>query len=91
MPPVPKPAPATDATNAPATETPEATFKRVAQTRTVKALDAIAAIGELTKNKRRYAWTDEDAAKILAALTTQVQGLQERFAGHVDVDTGFTL
>lgn len=84
------------AATAPATtekpaETKEAKFVRLATTRTGKALDAIAMIGGLA-SKTNYAYTDEQVAKIFAALEAEMTKLQSKFKNPDAVAaTGFSL
>lgn len=80
---------------APATETPAETkgqkFVRLATTRTGKALDAIAMIGGLA-SKTNYEYTDEQVAKIFAALEAEMTKLQTKFKNPDAVAaTGFSL
>lgn len=73
------------------TETKAERFVRLGQSRTSKALDAIANIGGLA-NKGNYEYTEEQANKILKALEAEVVKLSQKFAnpGSV-VAEGFTL
>lgn len=84
--------PATPAAVAPKPEeTKDAKFKRLAVSRTAKALDAIANIGGLS-NKTNYEYTTDQVAKIFAALEGEMTKLQARFKNpDVKVEGGFSL
>jgi hypothetical protein len=64
---------------APATETKAEKFKRLAEARVPKALSAIAVIGGLSA-KTNYEYTSEQVAKIVGALTAEIEALEARFA-----------
>ena len=54
-------------------------FKRLAESRTNKALDAIARIGNLS-NRSLYEWEDAEVRKILKALRDAVAEVDSKFA-----------
>lgn len=76
---------------APAGETKSDKFKRLAVSRTNKALDAIANLGGLSSTAN-YEYNDEQVAKIFAALEGEMTKLQARFKSPDAVAaTGFSL
>ena len=82
-----KEAPATNE----ATESKAEKFVRLGQSRTEKALSAIANIGGLA-SKTNYEYTDEQVTKIFGALESEMTKLQARFKNPASVQTGgFTL
>jgi len=54
-------------------------FRGIAESRTNKALDAIARIGNLS-NRTLYEWEDAELKKILKALKDAVSEVEARFA-----------
>jgi hypothetical protein len=54
-------------------------FREIAESRTNKALDAIARIGNLS-NRSLYEWEDAELKKILKALRDAVSEVEARFA-----------
>lgn len=54
-------------------------FVRLAEKRTVKAIEAIRAIGKLN-SRSTYDYTDADVAKIARRLNSEVKALKTRFA-----------
>lgn len=72
------------ATSAPApvaekpTETKAERFVRLANARTMKALDAIAAIGGLA-SKANYEYSEEQVSKVLGTLADEMRKLEARF------------
>lgn len=84
------------ANTAPATEPakPEESkadkFKRIAENRTNKALDAIAALGGLAA-KNNYDYTPEQVSKIIGAMENEISKLKDKFAGKTEATTGFSL
>lgn len=73
----------------PKDEKPAARFKRVVEPRVGKALKAIGLIGSVTGSAYKY--SDEDIAKIVAALRDGVDKVEQRFAGKGDTASGFAL
>ena len=72
-------------------ETKADKFKRLAVSRTNKALDAIASIGGLA-NKTNYEYEDADALKVMGALEAELAKLGAKFkSGEAVVEGGFTL
>jgi len=65
-------------------------FKRLANSRTSKALDAIASIGGLAA-KNNYEYTPEQVSKIVTALTAEIAKVSDKFAGKVEAAVGFEL
>jgi hypothetical protein len=83
--------PKTTAPAAEAAETKADKFKRLAVSRTNKALDAISNLGGLASTTN-YEYTDEQVAKIFAALEGEMTKLQARFKSPDAVAvTGFSL
>lgn len=80
----------TPATETKVEETKADKFARLAVTRTNKALDAIAMIGGLAA-KNNYEYTDEQTAKIIAALEAEVAKIKDKFAGKAEAAVGFAL
>ena len=83
----------TKGTNTPETNTPETKaqkFARLAVSRTEKALTAIALLRGLS-SKGNYEYTDEQVAKIGAALEAEVIRTMDAFKGKGPVEAGFTL
>lgn len=72
------------------TESKAEKFVRLGASRTNKALDAIAAIGGLAA-KNNYDYTDEQTAKIFAALEAEIAKVKDKFAGKTETVAGFTL
>ncbi len=73
-------------------ETKEQRFQRLASKRTQAALQKIRLIANLTSSS--YAYTPEQAAKILGALRAAVDALEARFnrvRGSQGVDASFSL
>jgi hypothetical protein len=60
-----------------ATETKAVKFSRLASARTSKALKTIRRIGNLSRTS--YEHSPEQAAKIIAALKTEVEALEAKF------------
>lgn len=56
-----------------------AKFRELAESRTNKALDAIARIGNLS-NRSLYEWEDAEMKKVLKALRDAVSEVEARFA-----------
>jgi hypothetical protein len=56
-----------------------AKFRDLAESRTNKALDAIARIGNLS-NRSLYEWEDAELKKVLKALRDAVSEVEARFA-----------
>jgi hypothetical protein len=84
------PAPAATAATT-AGETKAAKFKRLAEARVAKAMDAISTIGGLAA-KNNYDYTDEQVTKIEAALQAEIVTLMNRFRKpNEQAKTGFTL
>ena len=54
-------------------------FRELAESRTNKALDAIARIGNLS-NRSLYDWEDAELRKVLKALRDAVSEVEARFA-----------
>lgn len=54
-------------------------FRRLAESRTNKALEAIRRIGNLS-NKSLYDWEDQEVRKVLKALREAVSEVESRFA-----------
>ena len=78
-------------TPAPAEKSKADKFKALAETRTGKALSAIAVIGGLASTTN-YEYTDDQVAKIIAALTGEVEVLKNRFANpKAALKSGFSL
>ena len=78
-------------TPAPAGESKADKFKRLAISRTEKALAAIANLRGLA-NKGNYEYTDEQVAKIFGALEGELTKLQNAFKSPGTVEApGFTL
>ena len=57
-------------------------FVELAESRTVNAIKAIRVIGKLG-NKNAYQFDDGDVAKIIRALSKEVEALKARFSGVV--------
>lgn len=55
-------------------------FKRLATRRVAKAIGQLRQIGNLG-NKRNYLYTEEQAGKILAALTSEMAAIRAAFSG----------
>ena len=73
-------------------ETKREKFVRIAQSRTEKALSAIANLGGLTA-KTNYEYTQEDWEKIFSALTAEMNKVGEKVksGGATASQGGFTL
>jgi len=54
-------------------------FRRLAESRTSKALEAIERVGNLS-NRQLYEWDDAEIAKIVQALNDAVAEVESRFA-----------
>ena len=54
-------------------------FREIAESRTNKALDAVARIGNLS-NRVLYEWDDAELKKVLKALRDAVSEVEARFA-----------
>ena len=65
-------------------------FKALAEKRTAKALTAIATLRG-TANKNNYEYTEEQAAKIVAALRAEVDQVEAAYAGKAKAAAGFSL
>lgn len=71
-------------------ETRAQTFVRLANARVGRALGALSVIGNLASPN--YEYTDEQAAKIVAVLQSEVDALKAKFAKpEAAAKTGFTL
>lgn len=53
-------------------------FRKLAESRTNKALDAIGRIGNLS-NRALYEWSDDEVEKVIAALRDAVSEVETRF------------
>lgn len=82
----------TEEAAAPANETKAEKFARIAQSRTNKALAAIAALGGLS-SKANYDYTPEQWEKIYTALLGEINKVKAKVdaGGNARVDAGFTL
>lgn len=56
-------------------------------TRAIKAIDAVAALG----NRRSYTYDDAQVGKIKAALSAAADRLNKSFDANAKADSGFTL
>lgn len=65
-------------------------FKRLATKRTQDALKALRLLRNLS-NRSQYAYTDEQVAKIMAALGDALQQIETRFEGQASKEEGFSL
>lgn len=66
-------------------------FRRLAESRTNKALEAIRRIGNLS-NPNVYAWEAEEAAKVVKVLEEAVAEVGKKFAAaKKQTDSKFTL
>jgi len=76
----------------PANETKTQKFVRIAQLRTNKALDAIAALGGLSV-KANYDYTDEQWQKIVGAMNAEIQKVVDKVkaGGATASEGGFSL
>lgn len=74
---------------APANETPEARFVRIANRRVQKALDALDLVGNLTGSA--YKSTKEQRGKIVSALNKAVSDVAETLESGKTKASGFTL
>lgn len=71
-------------------ETKSQTFVRLANSRVGKAMGALSVIGNLASPN--YEYTDDQAAKIVAALQSEVDALKAKFAKpEAAVKSGFSL
>jgi hypothetical protein len=71
-------------------ETPAQRFVRLANRRVGKALNVLGHIASLG-NRRQYEYSQEQVAKIKAALTAAVGKINSAFDGSVNVAATFTL
>lgn len=65
-------------------------FKRLAESRVNKALDALATVRSLA-NKNNYEFTDEQSAKIMGALEGGLTQVGDAFKGKEEAPSGFSL
>ena len=70
-------------------ESKEDRFKRLAEPRVNRALEKIRIIGNLTTSQ--YAFTPEQARKIIMALQGAVSEVEQKFKKRLDRQTGFSL
>lgn len=75
--------------SAPANETKEQRFVRLATARTGKVLKGITGIGKLTGSN--YSYTSVQAAKIVDALKHAVTALEKKFSGSAEAGESFKL
>lgn len=65
-------------------------FKRLAEKRTDSALKTIRSIGKLS-NPSHYEYSDEEVAKIYAALRQELDDMKTRFSVNKRKQSGFQL
>jgi hypothetical protein len=59
-------------------ETKEQRFKRIAEKRVQRVLDSLRSLSQ-TSNKRMYKWSDEQMAKIWAAIDMELKACKANF------------
>lgn len=65
-------------------------FRELAESRTTKAIEAIARIGNLS-NRQVYEYEDAEVKKIMRALREAVAGVEARFDAPRSRKSGFKL
>lgn len=59
-------------------ESPEARFKRIAESRTNAVLDKIRILGNLS-NRQMYSYSQEDINKVFSAINKQIKEVRLKF------------
>lgn len=71
-------------------ESKEAKFRRLGVARTNQAVKRLKQLANLA-NRANYHYTEEQIAKILAAVREAVKRLEAAFSGKLDGEQGFSL